>query len=169
RIRPRPRRSARRPQEAAPPSGSGAPQRDRLTDQADVAVLGIGHVLGDAKVLHLVFLEYLVDGIDRAAGYAGRIVVLDHFLLDQGVDFGIDRIAVLGAGWRGCVFGTAWKVGGPDGLSTALPDLAAGGGEVDVAVRGFEHASRDAGGWLLPAWLATSFSISQRAAWKSSM
>src|ERR1035437_10508771 len=46
-------------------------QRDWLTDQTDVTVLCVRHILCDAEMLDLGVLEHLVDRIDRAAGHAG--------------------------------------------------------------------------------------------------
>ena len=66
-------------------SAGSARQRERLTDQADFAVLGVGRVLGDAEMLDLIVLEHLVDRIDRPAGHAGGIE-----LSDPGIEAGDD-------------------------------------------------------------------------------
>ncbi|MGY4334582.1 hypothetical protein ACVWWG_008999 [Bradyrhizobium sp. LB7.2] len=126
-----------------------ARQRHGLADQADVAVFIVRHLLRDAEMLDLRVFEHLVDGVDRPAGHAGLVELTDPGLggLRQGtlLDLGIECVAVLGAGWRGHIVGVAVEFRRADRLRAALPDPATRRGDVDVAVRGPEHAGRDAG------------------------
>ena len=127
----------------------GARQRHRLADQADVAVLRIGHVLRDAEMFYLGVVEHLVDRIDRPAGHAGGVEFLHPgvggFRHGEFADLRIERVAVLRARRRGGIVGIGHKLRRADRLRATLPDPPAGGGDVDVAVRGLEHAGRNAG------------------------
>src|SRR5215212_8610915 len=79
----------------------GSRERNRLTKQTDVSVLGVRHILRDAEMLDLGVLEHLVDRIDRAAGDPGGVEFanpsLGGFLFSQLVDRGVERVAVLRA------------------------------------------------------------------------
>ena len=131
-----------------------------------MAVLVVRHVLRDAEMLDLRVLEHLVDRVDRPAGHAGLVELADPGLgrLRHGalLDLGVERIAVLGAGRRRRVVGMAVELGRADRLRAALPDPPAGRGDVDVAVRGLEHAGRDAGRMVV-AGLLGDFLLHQPA------
>src|SRR5712671_6067976 len=115
-----------------------ARQRDWLRNQADVAVLAIGHVLGDAEVLNLGVIEHLVNRVDRPAGHACGVEVADPclggFLLSELADRSIERVAVFRPRRRGGVIRISDKFWRADRLRAALPDPPASGGDIDIAV-----------------------------------
>ena len=147
---------------------------DRRGDDL-LARRGAGCVIGRAmpRCLHLRIGEDLVDRVDRAAGDAGRLEQLDP--VGGGLGRVISPIAALialrsrAAALLGLPFRLACQSGRPiasQNRSHRRAELAAmlmwpslvGNTPVGMPV-----------GWSLPAWPATSPSISQRAAWKSSM
>src|SRR5262249_40896705 len=69
-----------------------------LLDAARITRLNLLH---DAKVGDLGVSEHLVDGVDGAAGHAGRVEALDPFCAwavgEVAVDGGVERVAVLEA------------------------------------------------------------------------
>jgi hypothetical protein len=89
-------------------------QRDRLTNQTDVTILGVRHILRDAEMLDLFVLEHLIDRIDRATRNASGVELPDpgigRFLLSERVDLRIERIAVLGTCRRGGIFGVGHEL-----------------------------------------------------------
>src|SRR6185437_10681333 len=113
-----------------------ARQLEGLADQPDMAVLGVGNVLGDAEVFYLRVLKSLVDRIDRAAGHAGLVQLPDpgvgRFLLGELVELGIERLAVLRAIGSRDIFGALDEFGRAERLGAALPDLSTGGRDVDI-------------------------------------
>src|SRR5580658_5741720 len=78
-----------------------ARQRDALADEPHLALVLLGHALGDAEMLHLRVGEHLVDRVDRATGHAGLVHAFDPFGAaaadEMAIDLGIERIAVLRA------------------------------------------------------------------------
>src|SRR6202140_3228690 len=78
-----------------------ARQRNALADQPHLALVLLGHALGDAEMLDLRVVEHLVDGVDRAARHAGLVQPLDP--IGAGAageiadDLGVEGIAVLRA------------------------------------------------------------------------
>jgi len=114
-----------------------------------VAAFIIGHVLGDAEMLDLRIRKYLVNRIDRAARHAGGVEFLHpglaRFFLGEPVDLGVEYFSVLRAvGPRG-IFGPVRQVRSAERFGKALPDPAARGGDVDIAVGSLEHAGRNRG------------------------
>src|SRR4051794_7571977 len=107
-------------------------------------------------MLDLRVLEHLIDRVDRPAGNAGRVEFGNPLLARLGdrarVDLGVERVAVLRA--RRCrrVVGIVDPFRRTQRLAQALPDAAAGGGDVDVAVRRLEYTGRNAG-WMIVAGL----------------
>src|SRR6185312_7694544 len=102
-----------------------------------MAVLGVGNVLGDAEVFYLRVLKGLVDRIDRTTGHAGVIQLPDpgvgRFLRGELVELGIQRLAILRAVGSRDKFRALYEFGRAERLGAALPDLSAGGGDVDIA------------------------------------
>src|SRR6266540_3313260 len=78
-----------------------ARQRYRLADDAQLAPVTFPRRLRNIEMLDLWIVEHLVDGIDWAAGHAGRIEPLDPFGAcahrSATVDLEIERIAIFQA------------------------------------------------------------------------
>jgi len=87
-------------------------------------------MLGHAEMLDLRVREHLVDRIDRAAGHARGIELLDpglaRLLLGVLLISAFERLAVLRAVRGGGVFRPVRQVGRADRLAEAEPDAAAG-------------------------------------------
>jgi hypothetical protein len=134
-----------------------ARQRQRLAHQGHaLLVLGLDR-LGDPQMLDLGVGEHLVDGIDRPAGDTGLVEALDPVgagaLGGIHVDLGIEGVAVLGAVGGAGIFRPCDPFRRAQRLAEAFPDLLPRGGDVDVAVRGLEHAGRNAGGMIVAGLL----------------
>ena len=96
--------------------------------------------------------------IDRPARHAGLVEDVDPLgaalVLRVGVDLGVERLAVLpSATCALAIFRILQHRLGAERLAEALPDRAAGGGDVDVAVGGLEHAGRDRGRMIVAGLL----------------
>src|SRR6185295_11256872 len=119
-----------------------AAERHRLAEVRHVADL-----LHDAELAHLRVRERLVDRIDRAARHAGRVERIDPVggaaRSQVPLDVAVQAVAVLGAQRRGLVVGVLGEPGRADRVAQAQPDLAAGSGDVHVAVAGAKDAGRD--------------------------
>src|SRR3974390_60581 len=110
-----------------------------------------------AEVFHLLIGEDLVNGIDRSARHTGAVEYLDPFgagLVHRALaDLSVHRHAVLRAQQAGLYFIAVDQLWRFDRLAGALPHHLAGGGNVDVAVLGLEHAGRDTGRMIVAGLL----------------
>ena len=79
----------------------GSGEVDWLSDDGDLAALGVGGLAGDVEVLDLFVVEGSGDVVDRSAGDAGFVEALDPVLGGVGagalVDVLVEGGAVLGA------------------------------------------------------------------------
>src|ERR1700733_4888990 len=113
--------------------------------------------LRDFEMPHLRIGKHLVDGINRAARHPGGVEQLDPLgaamAVEGTLDLGVERVAILGSRGGGGVCGLARHRRIADGFAKAVPHFAAGGGDVDQAVCGLEHAGRHGGRMIVAGFL----------------
>src|SRR5713101_6420467 len=97
--------------------------------------------------------KHLIDRIDGTARHAGFVETLDPIgagtPCGQLVDFRIEGVAIFRSVWPGCVFRPGDQLRGLERMTETLPDLLAGGRDVDMALGGLEDARRNAGGVIV--------------------
>ena len=101
------------------------------------------------QVLDLRIGEHLVHLVDRTGRHARLVQLLDQLGAAVGrhplVDLGVQQSRFLRARLVGRELLVGHQLRRVDGFAEALVDVAAGRGDVDVAVLGLEHAGRDRG------------------------
>ena len=148
----------------SPSSGGRTARRDGVRDsftgwrdQPHLALVLHGHALRHAEMLDLRVGEHLVDRIDRPARHAGLVQALDPLGAGSAghvrVDLGIERVAIFRARRAGLIVRILQQRRRFGGLAESLPDFLSGGGNVDVAVLGLEHAGRNAGRMIIAGLL----------------
>src|SRR5262249_29685785 len=111
------------------------------------------HCLGHCEMLYLRIVEHLINIVNGPARYPGLIEesnqLLTEVTLRIRLDGRIERIAVLRARGAVRIARVTQELLCLDSLAEPLPDGLAGRGNIDVAIPGLKHASRNTGGMII--------------------
>src|SRR5580698_6728228 len=98
-------------------------------------------------MLDLLVGQHLVNAVDRSAWNSCRIEPLDPIragALDSvAFDLGVDGVTVFRAVRRSREVGALKQFGCSKCDTKSLPNPATGGGDIDIAIIGLEHAGRN--------------------------